>query len=109
MVLRTWVSGTLPLETSVVVCAYSLDRWPDLVEAVASLQQQTLGQPEIVVVIDHNDALRTRAETRLPGVTVVANQHRRGLSGARNSGVAAATGDVVAFLDDDAIAAGDWL
>lgn len=94
---------------SVVICAYSLDRWRDLVEAVASLQRQCDGQPEIIVVIDHNDALRQRAARRLSGVTVVVNEHRRGLSGARNSGVAAATGAIVAFLDDDALASPDWL
>jgi glycosyltransferase involved in cell wall biosynthesis len=103
------MNGALRLEVSVVVCAYSLERWPDLVEAVASLQRQTVGQPEIVVVVDHNAALLGRVESRLSGVRAVTNVHQRGLSGARNSGVAAATGDVVAFLDDDAVAADDWL
>ena len=97
------------MPVTVVVCAYSLERWPELVEAVASLRRQHGKPPQIVVVVDHNDALLQRVEARLPGVTAIANQYRQGLSGARNSGVAAATGDVVAFLDDDAIAAADWL
>jgi glycosyltransferase involved in cell wall biosynthesis len=40
---------------------------------------------------------------------VVANRHAQGLSGARNTGVETASGDVVAFLDDDAAAEPDWL
>ena len=37
------------------------------------------------------------------------NIHERGLSGGQNTGVATATGDVVAFLDDDAVAEPGWL
>jgi glycosyltransferase involved in cell wall biosynthesis len=37
------------------------------------------------------------------------NQEASGLSGARNTAVAAAKGEVLAFLDDDAVAAPDWL
>ena len=42
-------------------------------------------------------------------VRVLPNAHRQGLSGARNTAVAAASGDVVVFLDDDAAARPGWL
>jgi glycosyltransferase involved in cell wall biosynthesis len=97
------------MEISVILCAYSNERWHDLVAAVQSVQGQHLKAAEIVVVIDHNPALLERARAELLGVKVVENMGRRGLSGARNSGVTAARGAVIAFLDDDAVAAPDWL
>jgi len=62
-----------------------------------------------VVVIDHNPDLSTRARRDLDGVVVVDNAEERGLSGARNTGIRATQGDVVAFMDDDAMAEPDWL
>jgi GT2 family glycosyltransferase len=97
------------VETSVVICAFADERWDALVAAVASLHEQTAPAHEVIVVADHNPGLLERARRELDGVTVVANAGERGLSGARNTGVAVATGDVVAFLDDDATAAPDWL
>src|SRR5262245_33392896 len=94
---------------SVVLCAYTEARWNDLVDAVASVQHQTLPAHEIIVAVDHNPTLAARARQHLPGVVVVENNEGRGLSGTRNSGVAAARGSPVVFLDDDAIAAPDWL
>lgn len=64
---------------------------------------------DVVVVIDHNDVLLARARVEWGHHTVLPNRHRKGLSGARNTGVAAARGDVVAFLDDDAAADPRWL
>ncbi|HET6745874.1 MAG TPA: glycosyltransferase family 2 protein [Candidatus Limnocylindria bacterium] len=94
---------------SVVICAYTLDRWDDLTRAVASVQAQTLPAHETILVIDHNEPLRERAAAELKSVQVIENGGQRGLSDARNSGVRAASGSVVAFLDDDAAAAPDWL
>ena len=60
-------------------------------------------------MIDHNPALLNRAAQELRTVTVAENTEERGLGGARNAGVKASVGKVVAFLDDDAIASPDWL
>ena len=94
---------------SVVVCAYTLDRWVDLATAVNSLQGQTLLPSEIIVVSDHNPPLYRRACESWPNLLVLENAEAQGLSGARNTGVAAACGDIIAFLDDDATAETDWV
>jgi GT2 family glycosyltransferase len=99
----------LPLAASVVICAYTEERWEDLLGAVASALDQTVAAREVVVAIDHNPALLTRAQRELTGAVVIANIGKAGLAGARNSGAAATSGTVIAFLDDDARAARDWL
>ncbi len=101
------VSG---VRVSVVICAYTMRRWDQLAEAVASVRGQTRPADELIVVVDYCETLQERAADALgPQIQVLANTGPRGLSGARNTGVAAATGDVVAFLDDDATAEPDWL
>jgi GT2 family glycosyltransferase len=76
---------------------------------VASVRRQTIPPLEVIVVVDHNPALLDWVRAELHEAVPVASTGERGLSGARNAGVAAARGDVVAFLDDDAVAAPDWL
>ena len=112
-----WLAGMVPhaavtaagRDVSVVVCAYTERRWHELEAAVASVRAQTLQPREILLVVDHNPALVTRAETELPEVAVLPSSGRPGLAGARNTGSAAAQGSIVAFLDDDAVADADWL
>jgi GT2 family glycosyltransferase len=93
----------------VVICAYTDQRWDALVDAVASAQAQDPPPHEVVVVIDHNNDLLGHAIHELPRARVFANEDGRGLSGARNTGVRHATGEIVAFLDDDARARPGWL
>ena len=92
-----------------VVCVYTERRWDRILMALRSLREQTLAPQEVLVVVDHNPPLKTRLEAALPEVRVVENRHRQGLSGGRNTALELATGDLVAFLDDDAEAAPDWL
>ena len=101
-------SETAPT-VSVVVCAFTPARAALLALAVASLQRQTRAPDELIVVIDHSAPLLAWAREHLTGVRVVENRGPRGLAGARNAGVWATSSEVVAFLDDDAVAAPDWL
>ncbi len=74
-----------------------------------SVTQQSRTPDEIVIVIDHNLELDSRARAEFPSARVIASEHSPGLSGARNSGVETTSGDVVVFMDDDAVAERDWL
>ncbi|WP_326724117.1 glycosyltransferase [Streptomyces sp. NBC_00243] len=97
---------------SVVVCVYTEDRWEDILAAVSSVGAQSLPALETLLVVDHNAALLerlTREYKETDGVRVLANAGPRGLSAGRNTGIAAARGGIIAFLDDDAVAERDWL
>ncbi|NWJ96773.1 MAG: glycosyltransferase [Chloroflexi bacterium] len=99
-----------PLDFSVIICAYTEERWNELRAAVASAQNQTHPPREIIVAVDHNPNLFKRVQQEIPGVICVENfSSSRGLSGTRNSGITLVKGAVVAFLDDDAVAAPNWL
>ena len=99
------------LRVSVVISAYTGERWDALRDAVASVQAQTRPAHQVIVSVDHNQALLEQARGAWPegSVVLVENTEPQGLSGARNAGISAATGDIVAFLDDDAAADPDWL
>lgn len=101
---------TAPANTvSVVVCAYTLDRWDALKAAIGSVQDQSRPVDEIVLVVDHCPDLYERALNTFPGVRVIPSRGRQGVSAARNTGVAVVQGDIVAFLDDDAAAEPGWM
>lgn len=102
--------SALPTAT-VVVCVYTEKRWFDIKAAVDSVLDQDVTPLETIVVVDHNERLRERAEREFGplGVVVVANEKKQGLSGARNTAVELASGEVVVFLDDDAAACPGWL
>ena len=95
---------------SVVICAYTEARWDDLLAAIDSVRaQRDRVALEIIVVIDHNQALLERMRGVDPDLRLTENVEAQGLSGARNSGVRLATGEIVAFIDDDAMADPSWL
>ena len=100
--------GSSP-DVSVVVCAYTLDRWSDIEAGIEALGNQTVPPLETLLVVDGNAELLARAQDAFPHVRVVPNVHGQGISGGRNTGIGEAKGSIVAFLDDDARPEPDWL
>jgi GT2 family glycosyltransferase len=97
---------------SVVICVHTEDRWGDILAAVDSVRKQSLPAAEILLVVDHHPSLLKRLTGEFEGVEtvrVLANAGPRGLSAGRNTGIAESHGDIIAFLDDDAIADHNWL
>jgi len=98
------------MRVSVIVCTYSLRRFADSKSAVQSVLDQDYDDVEVILSVDRNRELFRRFSELYEDearVKVILNTVP-GLSGARNSGVSVSTGDVLAFLDDDAVAAKDW-
>lgn len=97
---------------SVVVCTYTMDRYDAFQEAVDSALEQTYTPVEVVLVSDGNPDVA--AEMRddygdLDNVLIHCNDENRGISYSRTKGADVATGDLVAFLDDDAVAEPNWI
>ena len=77
-------------------------------EAVRSALAQTEPPLEILVVDDASTDGTARA-ARSAGARVLRTEARRNAGGARNIGIEAASGDILAFLDADVTAPPDWL
>jgi glycosyltransferase involved in cell wall biosynthesis len=97
---------------SVVICTHTLDRYDDFREAAESVIAQTYEEWELVLVSDGNEAVAERSRADFgdrDDVVVHCNDENSGLLQSRNNGAERASGDVVAFVDDDAIADEQWL
>ena len=99
----------LPMKVSVVICTYSLDAYEALIEAIESVRSQTYGDTELIVVVDGNRSLYDRIVENNDSLTVHLNNENVGLSESRNRGIEHSSGDVIAFLDDDAVADERWI
>jgi len=100
------------MRVSVIICEHTLDRYQDCVEAADSVLQQTYDDVELVLVSDGNEQVYDRFEREFgdrDDSKIHCNDENRGLLESRNKGAEIATGELVAFLDDDAIADEQWV
>jgi glycosyltransferase involved in cell wall biosynthesis len=97
------------VETSVSVAICSKDRPQQLLRCIESLSA-SLAAPHEIIVIDNNSQTGETEEVtlRFPGVRYY-KELNRGLSAARNAALHVATGEIVAFVDDDVEVTPHWL
>jgi len=92
-------------KVSVIVCSYNGSR--TIGETLATLENLAYDDYEVIVVddgsTDQTSAIATRYKVKL------FRTENNGLSAARNLGMNAASGDIVAYIDDDAYPDPHWL
>ncbi|HXG08646.1 MAG TPA: glycosyltransferase [Gemmataceae bacterium] len=91
---------------SVVVCSYNGGR--TLAQCLQSLLTLDYPDYEVIVVDDGSTDDTPAILERFPTVRTI-RQSNRGLGAARNAGLRAATGAVIAYTDSDCFADADWL
>ena len=97
---------------SVIICTYDPAMYEHFLEAVESVQEQSYEPLEIVIVVDGTESIFRRVQQQFDSqddILVRYNEENLGVSASRTLGAELASGEVVAFIDDDAIADSHWI
>ena len=94
-------------KVSVVIASYNSA--PTLKACLESLRHLNYADYEVILVDDGSTDNTPQLAEQFPNVRCFRHHTNLGLSVARNTGVAAATGEIVAFTDADCRADEDWL
>jgi len=110
-VRRRYATDALPAlaeypKVSVVVCAYNAES--TMAPCLDSLRELRYPAYEVVVVDDGSTDRTGEIADQYEGLHVI-HQENKGLSAARNVGIAGSTGEIVAFTDSDCVVDPDWL
>src|SRR4051812_39689448 len=82
----------------------------DMTRGCLETLRPTLGLRDEVIVVDNGSEDETKAGlARFPWVKVITNEENQGFSIGCNQGAAAATNDIIVFLNNDTVLAHRWL
>lgn len=100
------------MDASVAICTYNRSYY--LRKALNSLATQKLSEQDHfdIIVVDNNSTDATQdvvQQFESPAPVRYICEERQGLSHARNAAIQASQSELIAFIDDDAVAEADWL
>lgn len=98
---------------SIIITSYTIDRLKDIRELLDSIKAQTYQGIETVFVAERSpelaDSIRKYViENDYSNLRVLYNEGEWGLSSARNLAIQKVSGDIIAFIDDDALLFPNW-
>jgi len=102
------------VKISIITTSYTLDRLKDITELLDSIEAQTYSNTETLIVAERSPELADNikkyiAEKGYSRMQVLYNEGEWGASSARNLAIEQAKGDIITFVDDDAILFPDWV
>lgn len=98
---------------SIIITSYTPERMRDIFELLGNVKAQTYSNIETIFVAERSVELLNKvrsyaSEKDVLNLKVIFNDGETGLSAARNLGIKEAKGDIIAFVDDDALLFPDW-
>jgi glycosyltransferase involved in cell wall biosynthesis len=98
---------------SIIITAYTTERLNDIHELLKSIKNQSYLNIETIFVVERSKELLEKVhsfaeEYNIPHLKVLFNDGEPRLSAARNVGIKKASGDIIAFVDDDVLLYPDW-
>jgi len=98
---------------SIVITSFTMARAHDLAEGLSGVKSQAYSRLETIVIVEKSMELFEYVKnfierTSLDKVQLLFSEQEKGMSGGRNLGIEKATGDIIAFIDDDAKPFPDW-
>lgn len=101
-------------KVSIITATYTLDRLPDVKQLLDSVNRQTNPDFDLFIVVERMPELVEMisayiAENNYCSMKVIYNQGPGGASANRNLAIGQAEGEIIAFVDDDAVVSTDWV
>jgi len=98
---------------SIITTSYTLDRLKDIAELLDGIQAQIYKNIETLVITERSPELNESIKAYIDekgysNIKVLFNQGERGSYPSRNLGIGQARGEIIAFIDDDALPLPSW-